>query len=180
MCSFSFFFLSFVFSWPLQCQVFGSFFISNRTCRRKFWTYLTGLRDLHRVTYALLGSCIPLRGFFVRTSLPPRVSLAPKTPFPFPFKRLPRRLCQDGRSKQYKAPREICQSFLFPTKILFLHAQQKTQKNGSHWRTDVVTDTHLIKTKEDIFITSLTLIIYNISWLTTKKIRKFFCFLLFR
>ena len=23
----------------------------------------------------------------------PRVSLAPKTPFPFPFKRLPRRLC---------------------------------------------------------------------------------------
>ena len=60
--------------------------------------------------------------------------------------------CQDGRSKQYKAPREICQSFLFPTKILFLHAQQKTQKSGSHWRSDVVTDTHLIKTKEDIFI----------------------------
>ena len=37
-------------------------------------------------------------GLLAGVSLPsfsraPRVSLAPKTPFPFPFKRLPRRLC---------------------------------------------------------------------------------------
>ena len=31
----------------------------------------------------------------VRASRAPRVSLAPKTPFPFPFKRLPRRLGVD-------------------------------------------------------------------------------------
>ena len=40
-------------------------------------------------------------GLLAGVSLPPssrapRVSLAPKTPFPFPFKRLPRRLCLYG------------------------------------------------------------------------------------
>ena len=165
---FPFFFLSFVFSWPLQCQVFGSFFISNRTCRRKFWTYLTGLRDLHRVTYALLGSCIPLRGFFVRTSLPPRVSLAPKTPFPFPFKRLPRRLCQDGRSKQYKAPREICQSFLFPTKEWFAL---------THW----CCDWHTFNKNEGGYIYYI-FNPYNLQHIliNNQEDQEVFCFLLFR
>ena len=34
------------------------------------------------------------------SSRAPRVSLAPKTPFPFPFKRLPRRLSSDGQYLQ--------------------------------------------------------------------------------
>ena len=38
------------------------------------------------------------KGFWARGKRASRVSLAPKTPFPFPFKRLPRRLGDEKRA----------------------------------------------------------------------------------
>ena len=48
-----------------------------------------------RVRISELGGITRIHGF-VRTRSCPRVSLAPKTPFPFPFKRLSRRLVQSS------------------------------------------------------------------------------------